>query len=262
MQCQLIEIDALHLQPPQAHFDALPQVLRTADLLPLVRTGAGETALGRNQQVLRIGIKSLSNNVFADLRAVRVRGMMKFTPSSTARCSTLRASSRSLGSPPMPGPVMRMAPSASQLIGEVHHPARMFLLVFFLQSCHHFFNLVAPPISFILRVDIIAGRSVQPTATIVGAGPNSLAAAIVLAQSGFSHGGAGSSFRRQQAPRARPKLTLPGFVHDFRSTFHPLAVTSPSFSTLPLAEAGLRWVWPPAELAHPSIIRDRRHAGA
>ena len=30
-----------------------------------------------------------------------------------------------------------------------------------------------------------------------------------------------------------------------------MAVTSPFFSSLPLEEAGLRWIWPSAELAHP-----------
>src|SRR6202451_3983936 len=89
-----------------------------------------------------------------------------------------------------------------------------------------------------------------PTAKIVGAGPNGLAAAIVLAQAGFAVGvreaasGAGGAGRSAE-------LTLPGFVHDLGSAVHPMALTSPFFSTLPLAEAGLRWIWPPAELAHP-----------
>ncbi|HTZ57487.1 MAG TPA: NAD(P)/FAD-dependent oxidoreductase [Acidobacteriaceae bacterium] len=88
------------------------------------------------------------------------------------------------------------------------------------------------------------------TATIVGAGPNGLAAAIVLANAGFAvdvreaasipGGGARSG-----------ELTLPGFVHDLGSAVHPMAVASPFFSSLPLAEAGLRWIYPSAELAHP-----------
>jgi phytoene dehydrogenase-like protein len=47
------------------------------------------------------------------------------------------------------------------------------------------------------------------------------------------------------------ELTLPGFVHDLGSAVHPLAVASPFFSTLPLGAAGLQWIWPSAELAHP-----------
>jgi phytoene dehydrogenase-like protein len=47
------------------------------------------------------------------------------------------------------------------------------------------------------------------------------------------------------------ELTLPGFTHDLGSAVHPLAAASPFFAALPLAEHGLRWIWPPAALAHP-----------
>jgi phytoene dehydrogenase-like protein len=47
------------------------------------------------------------------------------------------------------------------------------------------------------------------------------------------------------------ELTLPGFIHDLGSAVHPMALASPFFSTLPLAEAGLHWIAPSAELAHP-----------
>ena len=87
-------------------------------------------------------------------------------------------------------------------------------------------------------------------AVVVGAGPNGLAAAIVLAQAGLSvrvleaaetvGGGARSA-----------ELTLPGFVHDVCSAIHPLGVASPFFRTLPLADHGLEWIDPPAALAHP-----------
>ena len=87
-------------------------------------------------------------------------------------------------------------------------------------------------------------------AIVVGAGPNGLAAAIVLAQAGLSvrvleaadsvGGGARSA-----------ELTLPGFVHDVCSAIHPLGVASPFFRTLPLADHGLEWIEPPAALAHP-----------
>jgi phytoene dehydrogenase-like protein len=46
-------------------------------------------------------------------------------------------------------------------------------------------------------------------------------------------------------------LTLPGFAHDVCSTILPLAVASPFFRTLPLAEHGLAWVRPETPLAHP-----------
>ena len=47
------------------------------------------------------------------------------------------------------------------------------------------------------------------------------------------------------------ELTLPGFRHDICSAIHPMAVASPFFGSLPLAEHGLEWVHPPVPLAHP-----------
>ena len=46
-------------------------------------------------------------------------------------------------------------------------------------------------------------------------------------------------------------LTLPGFRHDVCSTIVPLAIGSPFFAALPLAEHGLELVHPDAPLAHP-----------
>src|SRR6202022_1837680 len=87
-------------------------------------------------------------------------------------------------------------------------------------------------------------------ALVVGSGPNGLAAAITLARAGLSvlvreardtiGGGTRSA-----------ELTLPGFVHDVCSAVHPMAAGSPFFRTLPLAEHGLKFIDPPAALAHP-----------
>jgi len=85
---------------------------------------------------------------------------------------------------------------------------------------------------------------------VIGAGPNGLAAAIVLAQAGHRvtiyeardrAGGAVSS----------AELTLPGFVHDVCSSVYPLAASSPFFGGLPLAAHGHVWSHPPLPLAHP-----------
>src|SRR4029079_2922622 len=90
----------------------------------------------------------------------------------------------------------------------------------------------------------------MPDAVVVGAGPNGLAAAIVLAQAGGSvrvleaRGTVGGGARSAE-------LTLPGFGHDVCSAIHPLGVASPFFQTLPLAEHGLEWIEPPAALAQP-----------
>src|SRR2546430_1161420 len=86
-------------------------------------------------------------------------------------------------------------------------------------------------------------RMNQPDAVVVGSGPNGLAAAITIAQTGrkvivFEAGpaiGGGVS---------SAELTLPGFVHDVCSAVHPMAVQSPFFRTLPLAALG------PGAMAH------------
>jgi phytoene dehydrogenase-like protein len=77
-----------------------------------------------------------------------------------------------------------------------------------------------------------------------------LAAAIVLSNAGFAVDVREAASVAGGAARSA-ELTLPGFVHDLGSAVHPLAVASPFFSSLPLAEHGLRWIAPPAELAHP-----------
>lgn len=96
---------------------------------------------------------------------------------------------------------------------------------------------------------------------VIGSGPNGLSAAITMAEAGRSvllvegyetiGGGARSA-----------ELTLPGFVHDVCSSVYPMAIWSPFFRRLPLAQHGLEWVHPAAPLAHPlddgsAVILDR-----
>lgn len=85
---------------------------------------------------------------------------------------------------------------------------------------------------------------------MIGAGPNGLAAAIVLAQSGLQVDVFEAEPQAGGAARTL-ELTLPGFLHDFGSAVHPLAVGSPFFSSLPLASHGLQWIHSPSTLAHP-----------
>ena len=47
------------------------------------------------------------------------------------------------------------------------------------------------------------------------------------------------------------ELTLPGFLHDVCSAFHPMALASPCLEQFPLAQFGLEWIHPDAPLAHP-----------
>jgi phytoene dehydrogenase-like protein len=87
-------------------------------------------------------------------------------------------------------------------------------------------------------------------ACVIGAGPNGLSAGIVLAQAGLSV----DVYEAQPEPGGGVRtmeLTLPGFLHDFGSAVYPLAVGSPFFTPLPLADYGLEWIHSSAPLAHP-----------
>ena len=87
-------------------------------------------------------------------------------------------------------------------------------------------------------------------AVVVGSGPNGLAAAITIARTGRSVVVLEAENEIGGGTRSA-ELTLPGFVHDVCSTAHPMAVASPFFRNLPLAEHGLQWIHPAAPLAHP-----------
>ncbi|MFE9096315.1 phytoene desaturase family protein [Streptomyces sp. NPDC007264] len=88
------------------------------------------------------------------------------------------------------------------------------------------------------------------TATVVGAGPNGLAAAIALARADVRvtvleaadviGGGARSG-----------EAILPGLLHDHCSAIHPMAVGSSFLQSLGLDRHGLRWAWPEIDCAHP-----------
>jgi phytoene dehydrogenase-like protein len=85
---------------------------------------------------------------------------------------------------------------------------------------------------------------------VVGSGPNGLAAAITMQQAGLSvlvlegKETIGGGLRTAE-------ITLPGFLHDICSAIHPMAAASPYFTTLPLQEHGLEFIYPKVAAAHP-----------
>lgn len=97
------------------------------------------------------------------------------------------------------------------------------------------------------------------TATVVGSGPNGLAAALVLAGAGVEV----TVLEAAPAPGGAARTveaTLPGLLHDTGAGFHPLGVDSPLTRSVDLAAHGLRWAWPEVQYAHP--LDDGRGAAA
>jgi phytoene dehydrogenase-like protein len=94
-------------------------------------------------------------------------------------------------------------------------------------------------------------------AVVVGAGPNGLTAANVLAAEGWSvvvleaQATPGGAVRTEE-------LTEPGFHHDVFSSFYPLAAASPPLVDLHLEDHGLRWRRSEAVVAH--VFDDARAA--
>jgi len=85
---------------------------------------------------------------------------------------------------------------------------------------------------------------------IVGAGPNGLTAAAVLARAGLSVGLFEANDRIGGSCRTEA-VTLPGFAHDICGAIHPMGLLSPIFQRLHLERHGLRWMSAPIPLAHP-----------
>ena len=93
-------------------------------------------------------------------------------------------------------------------------------------------------------------RMADVDAIVVGAGPNGLTAAVILALAGLTVQVYESAATVGGGARTA-ELTLPGFRHDPCSAVHPLGVGSPVLSALGLEHFGLSWVHPELPVAHP-----------
>ncbi|GAC1316609.1 MAG: NAD(P)/FAD-dependent oxidoreductase [Acidimicrobiales bacterium] len=89
----------------------------------------------------------------------------------------------------------------------------------------------------------------MPDAIVVGAGPNGLVAANLLADAGWSVEVLEAAASPGGAVRTE-ELIEPGFYHDVFSAFYPLAVASPVLQAMELERWGVRWVRPEIDVAH------------
>lgn len=110
------------------------------------------------------------------------------------------------------------------------------------------------------------------TATIVGGGPNGLAAAIHLARNGVDVTVLEAADTVGGGVRSSDGI-VDGLVHDHCAAFHPMAVGSPFLTELDLESRGVRWLRADADCAHPldggragmlytSVERTARELGA
>jgi phytoene dehydrogenase-like protein len=87
-------------------------------------------------------------------------------------------------------------------------------------------------------------------AVVIGAGPNGLVGANVLADRGWDVLVLEANDEPGGAVRSG-EVTAPGFRNDLYSAFYPLGVASPVMTALHLEDHGLRWVHAPHVMAHP-----------
>jgi phytoene dehydrogenase-like protein len=88
------------------------------------------------------------------------------------------------------------------------------------------------------------------TAVVVGAGPNGLAAAAVLAGQGVRVTVLEATDQVGGGARSHEAI-VPGLLHDECSAVHPMAVGSKVLDELGLEHYGLSWRWPEIDCAHP-----------
>ncbi len=94
-------------------------------------------------------------------------------------------------------------------------------------------------------------RDRDPDAIVVGAGPNGLVAANLLADRGWQVLVCEAAPTPGGAVRSA-ELIEPGFVNDVFSAFYPLGAASPVIRSLHLEHYGLRWRRARSPLAHPA----------
>jgi len=109
-----------------------------------------------------------------------------------------------------------------------------------------------------LNSGVVAGRFADVDVTVVGSGPNGLAAAVICARAGLSV----QVFEAQPTlgggARTLPDPEYPGVVHDICSAVHPLALASPFLAEFDLRARGVDLAVP--EISYGNPLRGRAAA--
>jgi phytoene dehydrogenase-like protein len=130
--------------------------------------------------------------------------------------------------------VLRMVGTAGPALGEDHR--------------------VPPPPADLLTPAVPFASDAAPAevdAVVIGAGPNGLVAANLLADAGWDVVVVEANAEPGGAVRSA-EVAAPGFVSDLFSAFYPLGAASPVIGGLGLESHGLTWVRAPDVLAHPT----------
>ena len=92
--------------------------------------------------------------------------------------------------------------------------------------------------------------------TVVGSGPNGLAAAVICARAGLAVRVVEAQPTPGGGARTRPDPEFPGVLHDICSAVHPLALASPFFAEFDLRGAR-RASWSAPEVSYANPLPDR-----
>jgi len=102
-----------------------------------------------------------------------------------------------------------------------------------------------------LNDGVEGGRNPGVDVTVVGSGPNGLAAAVICARAGLAVRVIEGQPTAGGGARSAPDPDFPGVLHDICSAVHPLAIASPFFVEFDLAARGVKLVAPEVSYANP-----------
>ena len=88
------------------------------------------------------------------------------------------------------------------------------------------------------RYPVVGGRIRSVDITVVGSGPNGLAAAVICARAGLQVQVIEAQSTAGGGARTLPDPEFPGVSHDICSAVHPLALASPFFAAFDLPARG------------------------